>query len=93
MEFNSLVYPAPTSKGTLDIFMASQSMRQLMLLVDQKDQYGKVEYQIPCMFYDKRGRSFFNYESVDVKKSDRLIMYFHGNAEDVADNMYFFKQL
>jgi len=45
------------------------------------------------MFYDKRGRSFFNNETVDVKKTDRLIMYFHGNAEDVADNMYFLKQL
>ena len=46
------------------------------------------------MFYDKRARrSFFMNDSVDTKKSDILIMYFHGNAEDVADNMYLFKQL
>lgn len=91
MEFNSLVYPAPRPKASIDTFMAAPSMRKLMLLVDQKNERGEVQFQIPCMFYDKRGRSFFNHESVDVKKTDRLIMYFHGNAEDVADNMHFFK--
>ena len=68
-------------------------MSRLIHLVDSVNKKGQVEYQIPCVFYDKRGRSFFNNENVEVKKSDRLIMYFHGNAEDVTDNIYFLNHL
>ena len=67
MEFNSLVYPAPPPKGSIDIFMGSAQMKKLMHLVDQRKEGGAagktaaaVDYQIPCVFYDRRGRSFFN---------------------------------
>lgn len=40
MEFNSLVYPAPAPKGNIDTFMASPSMRKLILLVDYKNENG-----------------------------------------------------
>lgn len=93
MEFNSLVYPAPRSKGTIDQFMLDPNMKRLMLLVNNTNKKGEVEFQIPCLFYDKRGRTFFNHENVEVKKSDRLIIYFHGNAEDVTDNIYFLSHL
>lgn len=73
--------------------MLDPTMKRLMLLVPQANKKGKIEYQIPCVFYDKRGRSFFNHENVEIKKSDRLIMYFHGNAEDVTDNIYFLNHL
>lgn len=93
MEFNFLVYPAPKAKGTIDDVMMDENMKKHVYLVDSCDTNGQVEFQIPCLFYDKRGRSFFNNDNINVKKHDRLIIYFHGNAEDVTDNEYFMNHL
>ena len=60
MEFNSLVYPAPQARATLNDFLGNPNTKHLIYLVNSYNKKGQVEYQIPCMFYDKRGRSQFN---------------------------------
>ena len=44
MEFNSLVYPAPESKGSFELFMASASMRKMIHIVDMPNQSGEVDF-------------------------------------------------
>ena len=40
MEFNSLVYPAPDSKGNLNEFTRDPNMSRLIYLVDYKNKKG-----------------------------------------------------
>ena len=94
MEFSSLIFPAPFPSMTLDFFQShydDQIKNQLIIVpAYRKNDRSKVHYQIPCIFLDA-------YDPIYLKELEimgrspptdkRILLYFHGNAEDVGNNM------
>ena len=46
MDFNAVVYPAPEPTSDVDFFLKSEDeeFRKMLVLIDQKNADGKVEY-------------------------------------------------
>lgn len=72
MEMNSIVFPAPNIDKIADL-----SFYKDQLIFIPKDENGK-KLHIPCMI--KECRKIFN--------SNKYLIYFHGNAEDIFNSNY-----
>ena len=68
MDFNSILFPAPTD----DKYDQINNHKGNLLFVPKKTSDNNISY-IPCMYHDSK----------NVKETNKLFLYFHGNAEDI----------
>ena len=68
MDFNSIVFPAPTD----DKYDEISHNKGNILFIPKKIENGKI-FHIPCMYQ----------ESTNKPGTNKIFLYFHGNAEDI----------
>lgn len=77
MNFNSIIFPAPTTDKSLII----QMYKDEILFIPKKLPDGST-FHIPCLFKPSQKND----------KSNKVFLYFHGNAEDIfnsTNNLHF----
>jgi hypothetical protein len=94
MEFSSLIFPAPFPSMELDFFQNhydDQIKNQLTFApAYRKTDRSRVHYHIPCIYLDAYDPLYLRELEIIGKqppKEKRILLYFHGNAEDVGHNM------
>ena len=67
MDFNSIIFPAPTDDKGFNVFMYKD---ELIYIPKQNDQ---TDFHIPCLLKKSKVNPF----------TDKMLIFFHGNAEDI----------
>mmetsp|Transcript_22799 Transcript_22799/g.23745 ORF Transcript_22799/g.23745 Transcript_22799/m.23745 type:complete len:301 (+) Transcript_22799:2-904(+) len=75
MELNSIIFPAPSNER---IHNLSKYKDELLFIPKSNNKSGKEEDYIPCMLHECR----------KVSNSNKYMIYFHGNAEDIFNSNY-----
>lgn len=76
MELNSIVFPAPSNERISDL---NKFKYELLFIPKQKNNDNSKESSyIPCMLHECR----------KVSNSNKYLLYFHGNAEDIFNSNY-----
>jgi len=76
MNINSIIFPAPITSSSIDL---SKYKNEIIFIPKPNQLNSKKEQSfIPCMLYESR-------KSIN---SNKYIIYFHGNAEDIFNSNY-----
>ena len=95
MEFNSLFFPAPASTYTYT------ALKNELIYIPKnhmtKESQTGLSY-IPCLYIPVKARyrtksCLFTFDSASKTPRHKILLYFHGNAEDIGHSYEFLKDL
>jgi hypothetical protein len=80
MEFNSFVFPKPSTPTYNEHSFPNEYLIKIPKKINKRN-LKKGDEHIPCLFFYCH------------KGSDKLMIYFHGNAEDLSISFEFYRKL